>query len=239
MTEMLAAPHVIAQDLDPEVTDRLLAEAAQQRSVARVSCVRRGLTLTWPCTLAAQDDISLTLELDGAVVASRSVPTGAPLEVRVDTTDGPYVFETRCVDGPRMNIPMLRVVKPRSLVRADRRCARRRQLHQPTEVVLRGDDGDSRWRCHGTLLNVSQDGLACRLPSAASACLRVNQVARVAFSLGEGRPEFDLPARVVNMTEHGDGHRWIAGLAFTRGAKLAAAGERLRQALPGDALSHD
>ncbi len=239
MTEILAAPHVIARDLDPEVTDRLFAEAAQQRSAARVSCVRRGLTLTWPCTLAAQVDTSLTLELDGAAVARRPVPAGAPLEVRMDTAAGPYVFETRSVDGPRLDIAMLRVVKPRSLARADRRRARRRQLHQPTEVVLRGDDGDGGWRCCGTLLNVSPDGIACRLPNAATASLRVNQVAGVTFSLGQGRHEFDLPARVVNMTGHGDGRRWIAGLAFTRGAKLAAAGEKLRQAVRGAARSSD
>ncbi len=239
MTAILAAPHVIAQDLDLEMAARLLGEAAQQRSAARVSCVCRGLTLTWPCTLAAQDDTSLTLELDGASVARRCVPAGAALEVCVDTTAGTYMFETRCVDGPRTDMAMLRVVKPRSLARADRRRARRRQLHQPTEVVLRGDDGDGGWRCRGTLLNVSPDGIACRLPNGATASLGVDQVLCVAFSLGEGRHKFDLPARVVNMTGHGEGHRWIAGLAFTRGAKLAAAGETLRLAVRGEVLSPD
>lgn len=121
------------------------------------------------------------------------------------------------------------------MVRADRRQSRRRRLRKPTEVSLHGTGRQGPWRRLGTLLNLSQDGMACRLHKGDTAGLVYGQTLRVVFCLEGVLPPFDLPGQVSNITEGGTADHVVVGIAFLADGQQEDLRDRLRRTL--DTLS--
>ena len=83
----------------------------------------------------------------------------------------------------------------------------------------------------GKLLNLSPEGIACRVPEASAKELTMGQVLQVAFVVGPSPDVFDLNARVVNVTEGGTRGQFVIGLEFVTDDRLEAGGDRLRKTL--------
>ncbi len=114
----------------------------------------------------------------------------------------------------------------------ERRRSRRRRLQKPSEVRLHGLGDELGWHCAGALLNVSNDGIACRIANKDAGALCIGQTIQAVFGLGSSRT-FELTARITNTTPAGTaGHR-VLGLEFVEDAKSKAAQAALREAIAG------
>jgi len=113
----------------------------------------------------------------------------------------------------------------------ERRRSPRRNLHQPAEVRLRGVGDEMEWQCIGSVLNVGIDGLACRISISDALRLLVDQHVNVAFRLAGAATDFDLRARVTNITPAGSTDHRVLGLEFVEGNRLHEARAALRDAV--------
>ncbi len=122
---------------------------------------------------------------------------------------------------------------------ADRRRSPRRRLHQPSEVVLRGTGADHAWTAVGTMLNVSEEGIACRTSAQTAQDLAIGRTLHVVFSLPPASTVFDLQACIINITPAGTSHNVVLGMQFVADQRLksfqAALLESLRRA--GDEIN--
>lgn len=125
-------------------------------------------------------------------------------------------------------------LKPTTIAPADRRRSPRRRFRQPTGILLRGTGVDDGWRCQATLLNLSMDGLACRVPD--SDCerggpLRIGQTVRAVFRPHASSPAFDLNGRIVAITQGGTPNLLVLGLEFIADQSLEASRPGLQDVL--------
>ena len=63
----------------------------------------------------------------------------------------------------------------------ERRKNRRRRFQEPADVTLRATSGPKPWHGLGTLLNLSMNGIACRVREEDAAHTAVGQTLRVMF----------------------------------------------------------
>ncbi len=113
----------------------------------------------------------------------------------------------------------------------ERRRSRRRRLHKPSEVQLHGVGEESGWQCAGALLNVSAEGIACRITNRHAYDLCVRQTLRAVFRVGVSPATFDLKVQIINITAAGTSEHQVLGLEFVDDAKLEAAQPALREAI--------
>jgi hypothetical protein len=143
-----------------------------------------------------------------------------------------YAFDTHGVgDASVGKSATVQVETPKSMAATDRRRAPRRRLTKTTEVVLHAPETDPGWRCKGVLLNVSSDGLACRVSGEVDLSLRRGRNVRVVFRLTPSSSPFDLGARIANVTQSAEPEQFIVGLEFLSSAAAAPERGRLRTAV--------
>jgi hypothetical protein len=177
-------------------------------------------------------DACLTLNLEGLDSVGREILAGLQLEVRIEVDKVRYAFETTCADETAPDQPVtLRVQKPDAILIADRRRSPRRRLRRPTTVSLHNTGTEREWCSEAVMLNLSAEGVACRLAGHDSLALKINQTARVLFTLGASSTMFDLTGRVTNITQGGTPGHVVVGLAFVADEKLEQNRTRLRQVL--------
>ena len=113
----------------------------------------------------------------------------------------------------------------------ERRRSRRRRLQNPSEVSLHGTGSEVDWTAAGVLLNVSPDGLACRVSAKAAHALTVGQALHVLFRIGTTSTVFDLKARITNITPAGTTHCVVLGLEFLADRRLKSVQTKLQESL--------
>lgn len=109
----------------------------------------------------------------------------------------------------------------------DRRRSPRRQFREPVCVELRGVQGDGEWRTEGVLLNLSPDGLACRLHERDGESILMGRQLRVAFRPRPSEEVLCLTGRVTNIIRGGTVGQIVVGLALVADADQ----EQLRRRL--------
>ena len=154
------------------------------------------------------------------------------LEATVEIDQRRYTFETRCMKAPVSVVPtILRVHRPARMTVTDRRRSPRRHLRGRTEVSVSGSDEHVSWCAEAVMLNLSTEGMACRLAEPDARRLAIGQTLGVAFRLGAINTPFDLNARVSNTTEAGTPGQVVVGLAFIADERLESNRTRLQRAL--------
>ncbi|MGB2985583.1 MAG: PilZ domain-containing protein [Phycisphaerae bacterium] len=218
-----------AHAVDPRTTARVLAKALEEHARVDLRADSEGVEVACCGTVVGVDDSHLALDVGPAagMVLGSSV-----LRAGIEIGHAQYVFETRCADETAEIEPgVIRVVKPDSITPAERRRSPRRQLHEPTEVILRpAGDGDES-HGPGAMLNLSPDGIACRIPIPGTEALAIGQTLRVEFRLGASSRAFHLNGRISNITQGGTINHLVVGLEFIADERLTASRERLRKAL--------
>lgn len=122
------------------------------------------------------------------------------------------------------------LLEPGNVLRTERRRSPRRRLRAPTEVALRTTEMGASWHGRALLLNISPEGLACRLTAAEGAKLKIGQPVRLTLNVGTPLTAFDLAARVVNITEGCTADRLIFGLEFMADNNAVVNRQQLREA---------
>lgn len=171
--------------------------------------------------------------LAAAAVAGTSAP-GLEIEGAITVGGTAFAFRTRLVGSPAaMGDCVLRIVKPRSIYLRERRRSPRRKLREGARVELHlVDEEPARPCCEAVMLNLSSEGMACRMASREATVLSEGQTIRVRFQLPQGGAPFTLRARISNLTLGAGGDRTVVGLEFVADAAWKAGRGRF-QALLG------
>lgn len=178
------------------------------------------------------DDQVLAVVLDRPHAATGRL-LGRYVQVHV-TADPDFVFSTDVIDDGAAQEPRQIVLRqPASLELQQRRRLWRARLAPSSAVELTWTENRRRCNSAATLLNLSCDGMACRLAPGARHELPVGRMIEVQFALPSAEQRFRLRAVVRNAHALEDGCT-LLGMQFEFRSNDPAA-ERSRRAL-GDAL---
>jgi len=217
------------QPVDADATARALAQAAQ--SHIQVDFWAEGDRVEFSCTgtLLGADESYLLVNVGPAVGALLCSPI---IHSAIEIDGAPYVFDTRCADELAEVEPgVIRLLKPATIAVAERRRSPRRRLREVAEVTLRPAEECDDSQVRATLLNLSPDGLACRIATCDSGSLAVGAVVRVAFRPGVSTRVLHLNGRVISVIEGGTVENLVVGLEFIADERLTACRDRLHKAL--------
>lgn len=105
--------------------------------------------------------------------------------------------------------------RPKVIDVIERRRSARRAFRRPNTVSLAPFDGQDEPPMTAAMLNVSGDGMACRLESSAHLDMAVGQTWSAGFTLDDALEGFELPATIVSMTPSPSKGSVVVGLEFT------------------------
>lgn len=125
---------------------------------------------------------------------------------------------------------VIQVARPHRIAKAERRRSPRRGLREPVRVLIWAGGATEPLAEPASLLNLSADGLACRLPSDA-VTFSIEDVVRVSFELDHPDTRFEFSACVINLTRGATIDKTILGLEFVWDEMSPADRDRLVAAL--------
>jgi hypothetical protein len=217
MAEVLTEPARTTVTVDGQAARKLLPKAVGQRASVYVRPAGENTGLTLSGTLIGSDDSELTLEFSRSNYRGIGKLRGTRLEVTLEIDQLRYTFEAQCTnEAAPGGAPTLRVRRPVTMTLIDRRRSPRRRLRKRTEVSLSGLDENLEWCAQAVMLNLSTEGMACRLSAGDALRLELGQVLGVSFAL-HGR------AQTCSSEESAALHGLKS--AGSRGQKPAAQGE--------------
>lgn len=225
--------------LDSAAMDRVLTDAVDARACVKLHVDGDGVKADSCGELVGGDDSHLAIRLTHPDTVLRTCLPDYPLRVTMTVADVQYEFDTRCVEQPTTpDVRVIRVLRPDTITSADRRRSPRRLLRQATNVSLRSPDADEGWHCNGVMLNLSSDGLACRMPEQHAGPLHLDQTIRVTFRLGRSSQLFDLTGRISNITRGATPGQLVVGLEFAVDRCSEESGAELRRVLEATCPTH-
>lgn len=113
----------------------------------------------------------------------------------------------------------------------ERRRSPRRLLRGSVKIEIRTSGASDTGLATATMLNLSESGVACRVPWDEVDRLQTGESIRVLFRLQEADQPFDLPARIINITQAGTPGTCVIGMEFLFGNDSDRQQARLRVAL--------
>lgn len=231
---MLISSTGVARRLDAPGTARVLAEALEARAEADLHVTADGFELQCRAVFVREEGPRLLLRLHGGDTAARAIPSSSPLRITMEVAGARYVFDSRRADCPgECESGAIQVCTPDAVLLAERRRSPRQRFHGPCDVALYAGDALAESFCEAAMLNLSTEGIACRVPTQQAGLLRIGQIVRVVFRLDRSTPEFDLHGRVTNITEGGTAERMVVGLEFVADESSGEDRQRLEEALRG------
>ncbi len=204
------------QLLDHRSAELILSQAAKSAARVTVNTFADGAENEWSGVFLGCHGPFFSIKPDSPDPPIGTLPTSSMLRVQVEIEGFTYSFETRPLHadlGPGPSV--IHLERPRTITQAERRRSSRRHLHQPTEVTLSHITGNTESSFEAVMLNVSPDGLACRLTRSQVECLDVGTILQARFRLESSATDFDLCARVCNVTEGGTPGHAVVGIEFT------------------------
>jgi len=181
------------------------------------------------------DEASVCLHLDDASAIERMAAT-EELSVSMIVDGARYAFASHPLSAVDAGPGTLVLAAPRELFVLERRRAVRRRLRQGLGVRLeprRTDAEPTEDALTAVILNLSPDGLACRLSTTRTTQLSVADRLLVSFSLAPDNQTFAFIGHIVSITEGGTPGQVVLGIEFLRG-DTPYAQEALRAALAAD-----
>jgi hypothetical protein len=181
--------------------------------------------------LTADADGNLILEVREFESGTAQLLASSSLQAEMSLGSGLYRFETRCAFPAQAEQHSLWLTPPTSVSVVERRKSRRRRFREQTQVTLRATSQSDSWRGQATLLNLSMQGVACKVSARDTAHTAIGQVLHLAFALQAGSQLLELTGRVTNVTETGSPNHAVVGMEFVEDDRLAAAQEALKASL--------
>ncbi|HKQ47314.1 MAG TPA: PilZ domain-containing protein [Phycisphaerae bacterium] len=181
-------------------------------------------------SLISGDEHALLLEITGQPARDPNLLVDAAAQVQV-YSDRRYSFATTITAAPHWgDTRALAIDRPSILTVVDRRRFVRARLAPSSLVKVEWRHAGADHRRVATLLNISADGLACRIEDPAAMAIEPRDPLRVQFSLPGQHSTFHLTAAASNVTPAGGGAT-ILGLQFTRSMETAQLLKELRASL--------
>ncbi|HPF38591.1 MAG TPA: PilZ domain-containing protein [Phycisphaerae bacterium] len=181
-------------------------------------------------TILSGDKKTLLVQVTGNPAFEWSKFAGVRCEARI-YHDRRYSADTKVLDLPSWGETQgVTLAKPARIAVMDRRRFLRAKLAPSSKVELQWKVGGAEHTRSVSLLNVSADGMACRVDDAMTSGLEKRQRLRARFSLPGEQRQIELEARVTNLTPASVGAS-IMGLQFTSSKDDAESIRALRVAI--------
>ncbi|MCG8406833.1 MAG: PilZ domain-containing protein [Phycisphaerales bacterium] len=182
--------------------------------------------------LISGDDTALLMEVTGHPEVDFESLAGVQCQAFL-YGDRRYTFSTNVTTVPQWGkTRSIAIQRPKTMGILERRRFLRAKLAPSSKVTLQWERACQTHRHKVNLLNISADGIACRLEDAVSALIEKKAELSVSFELPEHEQPFELSARVTNKTPASEGHT-ILGLQFVAAEKDAQVISALRIAVEG------
>ncbi|MBU0717916.1 MAG: hypothetical protein KJ749_06675, partial [Planctomycetes bacterium] len=150
--------------LTPDKSCRVLAEAAAAGAPVCLYADDECTDEVWSASIVAVDREHLLLAegAGNAPALPRNMPSTLRAEIVLDGAR--YRFNVKCPNTVTDVEPgSLRTACPDRIAVVNRRRCRRRRLRPAAVVTIRAADAPEVIRCRAAMMNVSVDGLACRI----------------------------------------------------------------------------
>ncbi len=188
--------------------------------------------------LICGDNSALLIETTGRLPVPSHALVDTKCEVRV-YTDQRYQFESVITSAPQWgDSRSIAISRPRAISVIERRRFLRAKLAPSTRVKLEWSHDGVNHRHVAAMLNVSPEGLACRLDDGAAAAIAGGGSIRAKFDVPGCDHSFDVESSICNKTPASEGCT-ILGLHFSTTADNVGEVAALREALkcPREAAS--
>jgi hypothetical protein len=215
--------------LDQDASNQVVESATRTHAqVVLESPAFPGITLNG--FLISGDDRALLMEITGHPLPSLKHALNAPCIARL-YGEKRYEFSTTITDVPRWGrSALLAFARPRAIGLIERRRFLRAKLAPSSQVELVWNHSANSHSHRAPLLNISPDGLACRLDDDAAAAIGKDDPLKATFEIpGRGQP-FSFHATVKNKTPASKGCT-ILGLQFVSTPEAAEQLSALREFL--------
>lgn len=187
-------------------------------------------------SLISGDEHALLMEITGRPSRDINTLVNAAAQVQI-FSDRRYSFATTITAAPQWgDTRALAIDRPPILTVVDRRRFVRARLAPSSLVKIEWRQGGADHRRVATLLNISPDGMACRVEDPAALAIELGDPLRVQFALPRQNSMFHLTASASNVTPAGGAT--ILGMQFTRSLETVPQLKLLRASLrsPHDAV---
>jgi len=186
--------------------------------------------------LISGDDHALLIEITGEPALNVDQIEGVSCEGQM-YADRRYRFTATIMAVPGWGkTRAVAITRPTALSVMDRRRFLRTPLAPPTTVLLAWGASDAQHSHRVSLLNISADGMACRVRDDVLFAIERNEPIRVSFELPDADCGFRLAARLTNTVPGSEGST-IIGLQFTAAKEDAKAISALRIAIESGSRS--
>lgn len=221
--------------LDAQASQHALEQAVLYHAQAVINVPGRS-DVTVNGFLLTADASTVLMEITGKPAIKSAELIGKSIHVEL-FSDQRYHFTTTVQSAPIWGASQaLALVRPAELTVIDRRRFWRAKLAPSARVALEWTHCGSRERHSAALLNISVDGLACRVDKLAASAIEVQGAVKARFRMRDSTREFELDSIVMNKTPASDGG-FILGLQFARVFDSVAQLADLRKILnPGPAV---
>ncbi len=183
------------------------------------------------------DADALLIQLTGHPVVDVAALTGRDCEIQVHA-DRHYQFTSRITGAPVWGQShALAVSQPSFVALIERRHFRRASLAPSSKVELQWTDAGGSHRHFATILNVSSDGLACKVDEAVASAIESRCSVSLTFQLPWLDEPYLLKASISNRTPASEGCT-ILGFHYSTGSESAVRLARLRVELARPRPAH-
>lgn len=183
-------------------------------------------------SLISGDDHVLLMEVTGEPAIDFDEIEGVSCRGHI-YSDRRYRFTSTIVAAPAWGqTRAVAIARPKTLAVLDRRRFLRTRLVPSTPVLLEWGGADAPHSHRVSLLNISADGMACRVRDDVIAAVARSEPMYVSFELPGVDRAFRLAARLTNTISGSEGYT-ITGLQFTAAREDAKAISALRIAIEG------
>ena len=209
-------------------TQTLDSALRSQAPIVLESTVFPGVTING--FLISGNETALLMEVTGSPALDPAKLEGAQCDAQM-YTDRRYQFSSQISAVPQWGgCYSIALTRPSVLGVLDRRRFLRASLAPSSTVTLGWPDAGGRHSQAASLLNISADGMACRIKDSAVAGIEKNTRLKASFEMpGRGEP-FELDAIVTNKTPASEGYT-ILGLQFVTARRDAGDISELRIAI--------
>lgn len=215
--------------LDPRTGAQVLARACASGTTIRLRHSDDDLDIELVGKLVGGDEHTATIHFNAD---TRGKLTNVVYSAEFSLTGERYVLEGRCVpDANDESGDVLLLIEPETLAVVERRRSKRRRLAPSSAVYIDGGDDADPWRCAAVMLNVSLNGLACRVERECAERIREGLTLDVAFEIGPESRRIELHGRVVSVMGAGSPDCSLVGIAFEEDGAYAIAVDDLARAL--------
>lgn len=217
--------------LDADATNQTLDSAIRtQAQIVLESPEWDNVTLNG--YLISGDDKALLMELTGKPKIRLATLPNSTCQAQL-YAEQRYVFETKISATPQWGgTQAIAIERPTSLRVLDRRQFARARLAPSSTVKLEWTSDGLARRYTATLLNISPDGLACRVEAPVAESIEAGDILTSRFTLPQSESNFNVESSVLNKTPTGEGP-FILGLQFVRSQRNNEELLRLRKTLTG------